>query len=490
MNFLKKHITLILLSITTVIGLLLRLRLINSGDFWLDEAFTGIFVRANWSDMYKMIITDFVHPPMYYTAVKLWTELFNSTSVITIRLFSILFGTILIPLSYIFMNFLLEGKKKYVSVITAFVFAVNPFFISYSIEARSYALLAVLGLLTTIVFIKLLRENKISINKTYVSFVILSLLLVSTHYISALFLLSLGISYLLIKPKSLQSVRDTLQLFLPSVLTIGGVMIGFLLLREGFVEANEFSTSSNVGWIPKAGIYSIPLSIYNFLFGVQAQNMGMPMSNVFRIEAIQPQETAILIYTALIVSIFVLLKKKVESTKLIYLLSISFLPILLVILISYLGVQMYIERYMIIFGVGVILLIMYLLSKSSMLVTGILLLTYTILLLIINPTNPITRYSDICSNVNGSNLLVDDPGEYILLEYYCDRSNILLFTNNRDFYKNWWLVIGYENTVDRIDDESTYLIKRNSEVETQSEWEDIKNIQVGIYEYLTLYKIK
>ncbi len=151
---------------------------------------------------------------------------------------------------------------------------------------------------------------------------------------------------------------------------------------------------------------------------------------------------------------------------------------------------MYIERYMIIFGLGLILLIMYLLSKSNIVVTGILISIYALLLFFITPTVPITRYSDICTKVNGSNLLVDDPSEYILIKYYCDRSKVLLFTDNREFYKKRWLIIGYENTVDMIGDESNYLIKKNEIFETESEWNVIKNNEEGIFQYLKLYKTK
>ncbi len=306
MNFFKKYRILISLLIITALGLYLRLRIINNGDFWLDEAFTGIFVRANLTEMFRMIVIDFVHPPLYYIAVKLWTELFNSTSVFTLRLFSVFFGTILIPLSYVFMNSLLKGKKKYISLLTAFVFSVNPFFISYSIEVRAYALLAVLGILTALFFLKLLKEKKIQNNKHYLVFVILSLLLVSTHYISAIFLFSLGVAYLIIKPKSFESFKDVLKLFLPSVITVGIIVALFLFVRVGLVQGGIFSVN-NIGWIPKVSLLSLPLSIYNFLFGVQAQNLGVPLSNTFKFEVIQPQVLAILIYFALLMSIIALL---------------------------------------------------------------------------------------------------------------------------------------------------------------------------------------
>ena len=45
-------------------------------DVWLDEAFTGIFIRSNFYDMIKATAMD-VHPPLYYVLLKLFAMVFG-----------------------------------------------------------------------------------------------------------------------------------------------------------------------------------------------------------------------------------------------------------------------------------------------------------------------------------------------------------------------------------------------------------------------------
>lgn len=412
--------------------------------------------------MYKMIVLDFVHPPLYYTLVKIWSLIYGSTSTEAIRAFSILFGTILIPLVFIFMNKLQQGKRRYVSILTSFIFAINPFFISYSIEARSYALLAVLGILTAIVYLDIIREEKLSFNKKYLLFIALSILLVLTHYISAIYLICLGIAYLLLKPKSWKLTIDIIKLFAPSVIVLITTITIYYFVKKDLLGPTEFNLGG-IGWIPKADMTRIPLTLYNFLFGVQSQNIGLPGPNVSKLEFLQPEILGVLLLVIISILLFISFGKMHGHRKLIYLLCISFLPILMIILLSHIGIQMYIERYMIIFGIGIVMLISYLTFKESKVSAIIIAAIYLILVLLLVPTIPNSQYSTLCKTINGKSILIDDPQEYILVHYYCDKSNIKLYTRNREYYKNTWLAIGYDNTSDNVDNVQ-YIVKKNNEL--------------------------
>lgn len=471
MNFLDKykHILLpILIVLISILGLSIRLTLLNTGDFWLDEAFTGIFVRANWNEMFRMIIIDLVHPPLYYSLLKLWTEMFSSTSVQTIRYFSLVWGVALIPLTYLFMDKLLEGSKRYISILTALTFAVNPFFISYSIEARAYSMLAVLGIVNAMFFLDILRSKKIERN-VYIYFVLTSILLVSTHYISTIYLLSLGLLYLISKTKTLnfkniyQSILQILKLFTPALLTVITILTSFYFIRGSILGSLGYSTSNNA-WIPQIDILNLPVTVYNFLFGVQSQTMGVPPSNTFTVDFLKPEITGGVIFILLLLGILLVLRVRETRLNILFLLSISIFPILLVMLLSVIGVEMYIERYMIIFGVGLLLLTMYLLSYTGRYIPFLIVTLYLLLLSFISTPTANTAYSDICRSINGSTVLVDDPSSYILTQYYCNESSILLFTDNKEFYREYWLVVGYERVVDRLPRNITYIISTQGRI--------------------------
>ena len=57
-------------------------------DVWLDEAFTGIFIRSNFYDMIKATAMD-VHPPLYYVLLKLFAMVFGY-HIPVLKIFSVL----------------------------------------------------------------------------------------------------------------------------------------------------------------------------------------------------------------------------------------------------------------------------------------------------------------------------------------------------------------------------------------------------------------
>jgi hypothetical protein len=143
---------------------------------------------------------------------------------------------------------------------------------------------------------------------------------------------------------------------------------------------------------------------------------------------------------------------------------------------------MYIERYMIIFGVGIVMLISYLAFKESKLSALIIVSIYTILAFLIVPTTPNNQYTNLCKEINGGSILVDNPQEYILVHYYCDKSNIKLYTTNREEYRYAWLSIGYDNTTDMVSDEK-YIVKKDNDLNIDNQ----KYKMISTYGNLTVY---
>jgi hypothetical protein len=85
-----------------------------------------------------------IHPPGYYILLHYWIQLVGDSE-FALAFFSLIFGVLLIALSYRLANRLL-GQPT--ALCSAFLIAVSPFHLWYSQEVRMYTLAALLGLLT------------------------------------------------------------------------------------------------------------------------------------------------------------------------------------------------------------------------------------------------------------------------------------------------------------------------------------------------------
>src|SRR6202044_3809352 len=91
-----------LLSLLILAGLLLRLSHNLGISLWHDEAFSALMIRYPWNEMFYRLGLD-VHPPMYYIALRLWHYVFGN-SMWSLRGFSILFGVLTVPATYLFIK--------------------------------------------------------------------------------------------------------------------------------------------------------------------------------------------------------------------------------------------------------------------------------------------------------------------------------------------------------------------------------------------------
>ncbi|MCG2685796.1 glycosyltransferase family 39 protein, partial [Candidatus Parcubacteria bacterium] len=133
-------ITILAIFSLTLLGGWLRFRGLAAEEFWYDEAFSALLVRRDWGEMLALITQD-LHPPLYYIGLKLWAGIFGYADS-ALRFFSAVLGVLLVFIVYRFTIKLFKNRAK--ALMASFIFAINPFFIQYSQETRPYALLAVL----------------------------------------------------------------------------------------------------------------------------------------------------------------------------------------------------------------------------------------------------------------------------------------------------------------------------------------------------------
>ena len=132
-----------------IFAIIVRFVSINQ-SLWLDEAIGALVVK---SQNYRQIITEFPlhdnHPPLYYLALKAWSDVFGYSEA-SFRSLSVLFGALTIYLVFRIAKTL--NVKPY--WLAPLLLATSQFHIYYSQEARMYTMAAFLAALAFYLFLK------------------------------------------------------------------------------------------------------------------------------------------------------------------------------------------------------------------------------------------------------------------------------------------------------------------------------------------------
>jgi uncharacterized membrane protein len=158
-----------------LVAFLLRIVLIGRESYWLDEVLTI-------NDSLKPI-PDIVgqrwdpHPPLYYLLLHFWLKA-GQTEVIA-RFPSAVFGTL--SVLFVYLIGLRLTKNQRLAWLMAMLLAVAPIHIWYSQETRMYALVAMLALASTWLWLLLLQEGYRHI-WLWLAYIVTTSLGLYTHY--------------------------------------------------------------------------------------------------------------------------------------------------------------------------------------------------------------------------------------------------------------------------------------------------------------------
>ena len=186
--------TAIALALLVALGALLRFGRIGHQSFWLDEAYTVALMKRGFGQMLSTIPHSESTPPLYYVLAWLWSRVFG-TGAAGLRSLSALFGVATIPVAYAAARRLFDVR---VGLVAALLVTVNPYFVWYSQEARSYSLLVFVAALSLLAFAHALRERT---PRAYLLWSAVAAVALLTHYF-ATFLLVPEAVYLLYATRS------------------------------------------------------------------------------------------------------------------------------------------------------------------------------------------------------------------------------------------------------------------------------------------------
>ncbi len=138
-----------------LLGFALRMYGLAQESLWLDEMVTAKRVHDTIGDLLVGWDSE-TQGPVYYVWVKFWGLIFG-TGEISVRFWSAIWGTLTIPLVYTL------GRQLFTStgaILAALFFAVHPFAIYYSQEARPYALFLFLCVASFVLLLSLMRQHR------------------------------------------------------------------------------------------------------------------------------------------------------------------------------------------------------------------------------------------------------------------------------------------------------------------------------------------
>jgi hypothetical protein len=236
-----------------VAGAVLRFATLDAQSLWYDEAVTAQLLRMDFAGMLGAIPDSESTPPLYYVLAWLWTQVLG-TGEVGLRSLSALLGSATIGVVWA-LGRRLGGDRA--GLAAAALVAFNPMLIWFSQEARAYALLALLGALATLLWLRALERPGAA--GRLVAWGALAALALATHYY-AVFLVAPQGFWLALRAPGLRERAAALAL----PLAAGGALAPLALgqrANAGAAFIGESALLTRLAQVPKQFLvgYDAPL---------------------------------------------------------------------------------------------------------------------------------------------------------------------------------------------------------------------------------------
>ena len=245
----KAHLDYTLVFGLTTAGAILRVFQLGTQSLWLDELFSVAAAHQDWPGVLRATIDGDTNPPLFN--LLLHVALQWGTGEVATRALSCIFSIATIPVFYALARALFDRR---VALLAALLLVLSPFHWLFAQEARMYAQLTFLSVVSAFLFLKAWRGNGLL---AWMLFALITSLAFYTHSLAFLNLLALDVFAL----TQWQWLRTRWR---PLLLAHGAILLLFLpwlpalLSQTGRVQAGFWSGSA-----PLLGLFVTP---YLFLF--------------------------------------------------------------------------------------------------------------------------------------------------------------------------------------------------------------------------------
>ena len=131
------------LGAATALGLVVRLVLVGDQSLGYEESYTrAIAGHPSVAGVWRAVRGSESTPPLFYVLTWLWVKLTANDTAASLRTISLLAGTLTVPVAFAATRVFFE---RGLSLVVAWLCAISPVLVGYSIYARSYALLVLVA---------------------------------------------------------------------------------------------------------------------------------------------------------------------------------------------------------------------------------------------------------------------------------------------------------------------------------------------------------
>ncbi|MFH1504508.1 MAG: glycosyltransferase family 39 protein [Candidatus Omnitrophota bacterium] len=301
-----------IIGISLIFGFFFFLRLYHLGyhDLWYDELGTIDYARFPWYAW---------NAPLYWIFLHFWVKLF-SISEFSLRFPSVMFSFFSVILVYVLGKALFNRKTGFIAGI---FMGLSPFHIWYAQEARDYSMVLFLGLLSSWLFYKAMREDKL---RLWIYFILASIAGLYTNYFYIFLFLSQCLYLIFIRRARLR---------FKEIVCFLTIIFGFCFYLSRFLD--KFYYIWRGFWIPEPQWKSLLITLENFITGYNGFPALYFVGN--------------LIAGTLFLSVLSAIYKKKELRKnFLFCLFLFFIPIAAAFLFSKIFFSIYLDRGFIIFS--------------------------------------------------------------------------------------------------------------------------------------------
>ena len=249
----------VLLIIIAIVGVGLRSYELTARSLWFDEAFSWRLIQFPLTEMIARDAAD-VHPPLYYILLKLWSVVF-ATSLVSIRLFSVMFAGFTIVMGYVFVNDALRSRRA--GFMAAILLALSGFQIQFAWEARMYTLGTFFVLLSSWFLLRAVRHRRVY---DWLFYALSVSALSYVHYYAFFSIAAQAVfifGFIVVATKGRLGEIIQLRTFWLAVGAFVLIVALFIPWLPTFLAQNSQVQESY--WIPSIGGWSIPDTFYRML---------------------------------------------------------------------------------------------------------------------------------------------------------------------------------------------------------------------------------
>lgn len=290
----------------TLAGLLLRLYQLGEWSFWHDEALTVLLARQPVAKLIAITAMD-VHPPLYFLIVKFFLNLGQNE--VVVRLPGALFSAAAVLAMYGLGRDLFDES---VGLTAAFMMAISPLQLFYAQEARMYAQLLLLTVLSSWCLFRALETDQ---RRWWIVFAVTATLACYTAYFAFPVLAAMALYVLLVERR-----RERILHFF---VALGAV--GLLYLPWVSVFLAQTRAVIDTYWIAQPS----PLVLFTTLSGFFV-SYTLPSFWI----AVSLATTLLIVFVVLNDARHVFRHKRIDTKPLLWLLLWGFVPLVGTFLIS------------------------------------------------------------------------------------------------------------------------------------------------------------